>query len=742
VAALKYFKVLTPVQVVEDLKELLNQVYDEVLDKEELLKETDDPYEMYSETFLSFSQTIRIPQIAKLANLPVETRQILLLVILENQYFIKNYQYEIIAAVINSLTKDSLPLSTESFIEHFEYSWKQAFPTSGKPKSVWLFHYDCRFWLLLLRIIVKSVAQESPDNARKLAVNALEKVLNFKSKFKGYGHYPEVAPLICILLKLGDDKPFELLKEYCREKIGKVYKQLELLENFPVPTDELVCLFLKAHDYMPYESWMKDWQKVFANTTPMQVRNLCKNLWENYMPSQEEVEKLAHLSGGTLDMEIILTIQRQLYQDFQDITEYEELGRNITKAALWSYSLIDSTTVLDDLTEFSKRYYQFKDFIKAAIYALENIESPESLALLQKLQHQVLDREVKKLIHSALSKLGSKQGLSVDDLKDLTTDDCGLDVNGKHPWVLGRDYVVTMALESDGSITLNYLDKSTNEKTLDTPEQLIEKYPQEYENIKETFQLLQSTYNIQSKRLETAMCQQRSWHIALWRDIFEDNALNFNLACRLIWGIFDNNDKLITLLRPQRNNKFENLDGTEVSLPPKCFFKIVHPAIIETDILNQWKEKLSDKGILQPFSQINRKTYPLKPEEKGETISLQRFKDIQIPFNLFQEKMHAYGWSGFTASDFESENKYKDYETLLWRASINIDMTGINIWTVTSNVTLGEITFTKISKRGKQFKPVEKNKNNYLEQVCPIVFSETIADVMNAIGNKKISHLV
>jgi hypothetical protein len=734
---LKYFKILSPVQVSEDLKDLLNQVCDQFQDRTDLLQENENPYEYYNETSMSVSQTIKIPQIAELANMPDDIRQLILLVILENQYFIKNYKYEVIAAVINSLTRDSLPLSAEGFIEHYDHSWKQAFPVVGKPKSVWLFHYDCRFWLLMLRIIVRSLELEPPENAKRLSLIALEKVLEFKNKFKGYGHYPEVSPLICILIKLGPEEVIEKIKDYCKNKLSKVHRQIELIQGFSGKTDELICLFLQAQDNAPSEKWVKQWQEVLGNTDQYKVKDFCNQLWKAYLPSEEEVKKLAHLSGGTLDMEVILAIQRQLYQDFQDITEYEEFGRNITRSAIWSYGYIDAAGTVEELEEFCKKYYQFKDFCKAAIFALENIETEESLKLLQLLQHMVKDREIKLNIYSALSKLGAKQGLSVEVLKDLTTDDCGLDVNGIHSWILGRDFLVNLKLKDNAEIELEYIDKTTSETCDKPPKMLKEKYEKEYNSIQDIHDLLIETYSLQKARLEEAMCQQRSWNIKLWKDIFEDNSVNLNIARRLTWALYDQNNTFKSYFFMLEPGNYCDIDQQPLNIEETDNLKIVHPVLMRSEEIEKARQLFESRNFEQPFQQLTRKIYRLHDNESGEVFISKRFNGLKIPFNLFQENMKQLGWTGFGATDFEDyNNKYKDFQRLLWRAYIDIDMTGINIWTITSDITLGDIYFCRLAKRGKHFKPEPKEQHVRLKEVDPIVFSEALSDISMAISSK------
>ncbi|MEW5821664.1 MAG: DUF4132 domain-containing protein [Cyanobacteriota bacterium] len=729
---MKYFKIMSPPQVIEDLKLLLNQVCDQFEDKHEIVSEEEENQDVLYDLGLSVSQSIKIPQIAELATLPDEMRQLILLIILENRYFLKNYRYELIAAVINSLTKESLPLTTESFIEHYDLSWKQAFPKTGKSKSVWLFHYDCRFWLLLLRIIVRSIEQSREENVEHLCNIAFEQVLNFKTKFKGYGHFPEVSPLIITLIKLGSEDIVIKLKSFCKDLLPKVYNQLDILHYFSRGNNELLCLFLKGYSIVPSEKWIKKWYEVLGDEDITRVRQLCHDLWSSYLPSEDECKKLAHLSGGTLDMEVILGIQRQLYQDFQDMTEYEELGRNITRSAIWGLGFLNKPYIVDDLYEFCKKYNQFNEFCRAAIYALENIETNESLRVLQKIQFLVKNRDNKKAIYSALQKQGARLGFSVDILNDLTTDDCGLDVNGVHNWILGRDYLVYLELSKDGSINIEYTDRESDEKSSTSPKLLKSKYEDEFNSIQDTYNLLEETLKLQINRLEQAMCQQRSWPCAVWKDIFNNNPINNNLACRLLWLVSDKNDNKLKVILPVEKEKLIDIQEKEIELTDNCVLKILHPVLLTEEEIAKWKQLLDKREICSPFKQLEREVYSIDDSEKSGAVVSVRFAEVKVPFNIFQEKLFKSSWVGFSMNDFdESEIKYKDYNDLNWRAYIYIDLTGINIWRLSSEVLLKEIYFSKLEKRGKHFKVIKEKA--LLTEVDPVVYSETMQDIANAL---------
>lgn len=734
---MKYFKSLSPLHITEDLKQLLDLVHAQVEDKIELLSDIEDPESSYTELALSVSQSTKIPLIAELSKLPEETNQIILLILLEDRYFLKHYQYEIIAAVINSITKKALPISVESFLEHYEIAWTKTFSQSSKSKSVWLFHYDCRFWLLLLRIIVRSIEQGTLEDKELLCNSTLEKVLCFKDKFKGYGHFPEVAPLIVALIKSGSKDLIEKLKQYYNKSIPKVVKQFELMQSFSLHPEEMIVLFLQAYDNVPSEKWVSRWNEIFSQYEKYQVRDLCDNLWVTYLPTEEQCQKLAHLSGGTLDMEVILGIQRQLYQDFQDMTEYEELGRNITRAALWSYGLLQDTANIKRLYDFCYRYNQFNEFSRAAIYSLECIESKETLKTLQNIQTFIKARSNKIAINDALQKQGLKLGYSLEVLKDITTDDCGLDIEGKHFWILGRDMLVNLCLFDNGSILLEYIDKKSGEKVKLPSEELKLKYDDDFVSISEMHQLLMDTLANQSSRLEKAMCQQRQWKYSLWKDIYDTNPINKNLARRLLWAVYDDNDHYIDSFIPVNGTEKIFLSGEERELTDLMFLKIQHPVLLEEAMLAKAKQIMSESGIKQPFVQLERKIYKLSEGKDNDKVYSDYFNGNLVVFKDFQEKMKSFSWAGFELSDFdETENKHKDYTVLLWRAFLNIDLAGINIWNVDAEVLLKDIHFCKLEKRGKHFRA--SSEKSLLSEVNSIVYSETMLDISNTINVKQV----
>lgn len=399
------FNASSPEQVTECLKSLMDEIYQDAKSEFDFNKEKLASEDLKYDLSMSVLQLSRLPKLANLITLDPEIRKAILLAIFENDYFLKNYHYEIIAAVINNISKNSTPIDTKTFLDHFNTKWQYEYPDTGKSKAVCHFQSDCRFWLLFLRLLTKSVERAPELWINDLARKVMDCVLKFKAKFKGYGHYPELSTLIISLLNLGDKNIVSDLKNYCIENIPKVNKQIELILDYSNGDVQMLCQFLKASENQTSSELGKDLLALNKNKSSAEFRKLCNDLLNSYLPSEEEIKKLAQLSGGTLDMDVILSMQRQLYQEYQDITQYEELGRNITKRAIMSLGLLEPEIAIDDIDTLLMKYYQFNDFCKTAIYTLENIKSERALKTLSKLQTLVTDKSIKQIINSALIKV-------------------------------------------------------------------------------------------------------------------------------------------------------------------------------------------------------------------------------------------------------------------------------------------------------------------------------------------------
>lgn len=83
-------------------------------------------------------------------------------------------------------------------------------------------------------------------------------------------------------------------------------------------------------------------------------------------------------------------------------------------------------------------------------------------------------------------------------------------------------------------------------------------------------------------------------------------------------------------------------NGTRVEMHNSDFAKLWHPIESETDEVDAWEEWFAQAGLTQPFAQIHREQYELKPEDETETLM---FAGHDIWSSPFLAVSRGFGWA-------------------------------------------------------------------------------------------------
>lgn len=140
----------------------------------------------------------------------------------------------------------------------------------------------------------------------------------------------------------------------------------------------------------------------------------------------------------------------------------------------------------------------------------------------------------------------------------------------------------------------------------------------------------------QVRRLERAMCAQRTWSAADFRRFFLEHPLMVHLARRLVWLTEDG-----VTFRITEDRTFAREDDREFSLAEDARVRIAHPIAI-ADRVAQWSTLFTDYLVVQPFPQLGRETFTLTGDEKS-AHSIARFEGREIPGSRFFSLKHR-GW--------------------------------------------------------------------------------------------------
>jgi hypothetical protein len=247
--------------------------------------------------------------------------------------------------------------------------------------------------------------------------------------------------------------------------------------------------------------------------------------------------------------------------------------------------------------------------------------------------------------------------------------------------------------------------------------------------------LLREVAKTQTDRLERMMCHQRRWEADPWCDLFLSHPLLLRLAGGLIWGSYDEENRLCDSFRVLEDRTLTDHDDQAVEIAATSKIGILHPLELETTEREAWLEHLADYEITQPFPQVDRPVI-LPAEDTLHATCVTRWAGSKVNAMTFHGRTERLAWH-------RGPMRGKAYISTCWKQFPSHGIDGFlecksdmaEFGDVTAQVTVGNLLFTRRST----FDPREqiwpdKDPSLPLDEVPPIVFSEAMYDVSRMTG--------
>ncbi|MDZ7878548.1 MAG: DUF4132 domain-containing protein [Saprospiraceae bacterium] len=281
------------------------------------------------------------------------------------------------------------------------------------------------------------------------------------------------------------------------------------------------------------------------------------------------------------------------------------------------------------------------------------------------------------------------------------------------------------------------------------------------EEFKEIGKEIRDIVKSQSSRLEQYLIIQRRWSVDKWQAFFLSNPVMFVYAIRLVWGVFDEKNNLITLFRCQEDQTLTDKNGDEIDFDAlkseadveesvektpetsptsentdgvKLSIGMVHPIGLDAESLDFWKNDLVENGIEPIFPQLNRRVILLQNIDKNLRMS-DAFVGVQFGGYGFISRMDKTGWSrGSVVDAGDIASYYKEF-TEVGLVAIVLQMGCLSVGYYDGNAELGNVMFVK--KSGVRFGSYMYDEPTKLDDprlvpfgdVPPIVYSEVMVDM-------------
>jgi hypothetical protein len=117
----------------------------------------------------------------------------------------------------------------------------------------------------------------------------------------------------------------------------------------------------------------------------------------------------------------------------------------------------------------------------------------------------------------------------------------------------------------------------------------------------------------------------------------------FIYATKLVWGIYNDNEKLTGSFICNEDTSLLNIEQEEITPDEESLIGIVHPTQLSDAALQQWKQVLFDLSVDPVFPQLERKQVNLDEFDLTKNI-IHKYKDRHMATGSTRSTLERFGW--------------------------------------------------------------------------------------------------
>lgn len=361
----------------------------------------------------------------------------------------------------------------------------------------------------------------------------------------------------------------------------------------------------------------KNYNKKYDKTTSFIKDSDISNVLLKDKSSEVSPKVIRYIIGEYLNLKEILRLDNadsigySLDEDsFRDALEKIYIAGkkdNKTKNILYPYCIFASNEQINNLYKEAKDIassrFKYAAFILEAI-ALNGTKT--GLSLVYEASKKFKQTSVRHTCKAILNIIAKNMGEPLEVFADKIVSDFDFNKYGIRI-VETENKKFKIVLKDDFNISIFDEEKNKEFKT----------FPKDFPiSVKKELSKLKSEINkvikMQTERLQYVFMDGRKWKLEDWEELFIENPIMKMFAVKLVWGIYDKNNKLLNTFRYMEDGSFNNENDEEINIKEKIknnySIGLISPIEIKKEIIEKWKEQLLDYEIVQPFNQLSLKT--------------------------------------------------------------------------------------------------------------------------------------
>jgi hypothetical protein len=347
----------------------------------------------------------------------------------------------------------------------------------------------------------------------------------------------------------------------------------------------------------------------------------------------------------------------------------EYLGSAIgEKGILAMISAVRGGDAVQLVNRYMKDHYTRRHQIEAILSALANSNDPVIIQLLLSIARRHRTNSVQEKARTLVEEIAERNGWTQDELADRTIPTAGFEPNGSQVLQLGsRELIVKLSpdlkvvLVNEQGKTLKSLPAARQD---DDPEQ-VKQAKKDFSSSKKE---LKQVVDLQGKRLYEAMCVEREWEYAEWKEYLLDHPVMRHLVQKLVWK-FSDGDKSVWA-RPTAELELIDIEDEDYNPSSTTKVSVAHASQLSSEEGKAWIKHFKEEKIKPLFGQFEQPTHELSSDDKKST-SLNYHKGWMTDAFTLRGILTKRGYQRGDAEDGGYfTNYYKDFRALGLRVVI------------------------------------------------------------------------
>ena len=430
-------------------------------------------------------------------------------------------------------------------------------------------------------------------------------------------------------------------------------------------TRDLITLLLAAEGEAPVEDGRGPWSRtVFGEIAGFE--EITRSGWEGLLahcraleqavPSAKWKKQARELAQALGETDVCSALGRWLElgptpgQPPEAISPIED--SSYQKGVVWLLALSQRPEAASAIADFGLACLRKIPMIGAVsqkvgfacVQALGSMECAEAVAQLARLRVKLKYAVAQRLIEKCLQEAAGRNGITVNELEDLAAPSYSLDAEGKREVAVGETRS-TLSLSPDGQVGVAWCN-AEGEALKSLPSRIKKEFPKEAKSVSALSKELEQAYGAQRYRLESAFVQPRVLTLGHWRRYFVDHPLLGFLGRRLIWIFSDDLGwEHAGLCFRGPDGQVRDARGEPLDISRATKVRLWHPLASEASEVRQWRQRVFELGMRQPFRQAYREIYEVTDDERQTSVYSNRFAGILMRQHQFSGLCRAKGWS-------------------------------------------------------------------------------------------------